>query len=334
MPIAAIAQRIRAFSLSIGQLTFGSFLLVLAVIMMTSIASVVAIRHIDATFAELQRLQSVGDLAEEIDRRMNELRLAARDYVTEPEAHSTGVWDAASALNELLKKTRLELAPEQREMIDGVAARLATYRRGIERVTALIARRDELIAALPPLRENFDKAVAETEDKAAATALFAAQSRIAAALLAHEPASAEQSAPGMGALAIAEPRLRGAVDGYADAVISLSTRERQIADLDREVLGTEGRLIGRVTELLRELSAKQGRVLSRDFARTLADDKWQSIVLGGAGVLIGLFAALFMVRRTVRPLKALATALRALAVGENATSTPAGEVDNEIGDSA
>src|SRR3954464_6650416 len=234
MSLAPIARRLRSLSLSIGQLTFGGFLLVLAVIMMTSIASVVAIRHIDTTFAELQRLQSVGDLAEEIDRRMNELRLAAREYVTNPESHSTGVWDATSALNELLKKTRLELAPEQQEMIDGVAVRLATYRGGIERVTALIARRDELISALPPLREQLDKAVAETQDKVTATALFAAQSRIAAALLAHDPASAEQSARSMGALDIAEPRLRSAVDGYADAIISLSTRERQIVDLDRE----------------------------------------------------------------------------------------------------
>jgi PAS domain S-box-containing protein len=334
MPFAAIAQRIRSFSLSIGQLTFGSFLLVLAVIMMTSIASVVAIRHIDATFAELQRLQSVGDLAEEIDRRMNELRLAARDYVTDPGAHSTGVWDAASALNVLLKKTRLELAPEQREMIDGVAARLSTYRSGIERVTTLIARRDDLIALLPPLRENFDKAIAETSDKVAAAALFSAQSRIATALLAHDPASAEQAAQSMRALNIEEQGLRNAVDGYAEAITALSTRERQIADLDRDVLGAEGRLIGRVTELLRELSAKRGRVLSNDFARTLTDDKWQSIVLGAAGVLIGLFAALFMVRRTVRPLKAIATAIRSLAVGEKDTSIPATEVDNEIGDIA
>ncbi len=334
MPFAAIAQRIRAFSLSIGQLTFGSFLLVLAVIMMTSIASVVAIRHIDTTFAELQRLQSVGDLAEEIDRRMNELRLAARDYVTDPEAHSTGVWDAASALNVLLKKTRLELAPEQREMIDGVAARLSTYRSGIERVTALIARRDELIAALSPLREIFDKAIADTSDRAAAAALFSAQSRIAQALLAHDPASAEQAAQSMRVLAIGEPRLRSAVDAYAEAIISLSTRERQIADLDREVLGTEGRLIGRVTELLRELSAERGRVLSNDLARTLADDKSQSIVLGAAGVLIGLFAALFMVRRTVRPLNAIAKAIRSLAVGEKDTSIPATDVNNEIGDIA
>src|SRR6195952_5581272 len=110
---AAISQRLRSFSLSIGQLTFGSFLLVLAMTMMTSIASVVSIRHIDATFAELQRLQSLGDLAEDIDRRMNELRLAARDFVTDPGARSDLVGDAALALSELLKKTRLELAPEQ-----------------------------------------------------------------------------------------------------------------------------------------------------------------------------------------------------------------------------
>src|SRR6478735_3254214 len=110
---AALLARIRSLSLSIGQLTFGSFLLLLAVIAATSMASVVAIRHIDFTFAELQRLQTVGDLAEEIDRRMNELRLAARDFVTEPGSQSGQVGQAATSLSEVLKKTRLELAPEQ-----------------------------------------------------------------------------------------------------------------------------------------------------------------------------------------------------------------------------
>ena len=69
-------------------------------IAMTSIASVISIRHIDATFAELQHLQSLGDLAEEIDRRMNELRLAARDFVTDPAAPSNRVCDAASSLSD------------------------------------------------------------------------------------------------------------------------------------------------------------------------------------------------------------------------------------------
>ena len=334
MPFAAIVRRIRSFSLSIGQLTFGSFLLLLAVITATSMASVLALRHVDATFAELQRLQSVGDLAEEIDRRMNELRLAARDFVTDPGARSDLVGQAASELGVLLKKTRLELAPEQQDMIDGVTQRLANYSDGIERITVLIARRAELVAALPPIRERFESAIAAVPDRATAGSLVRAQNRIAAALLAHDPAGAEQTAESMRALPIDDPSLRSAADAYAAAITSISGAEREIAKLDKEVLGTQGRLIGQVTELLRELSARRGRVLSQEFARTLAETKWQSIILGSAGVLIGLFAALFVVRRTVRPLASIAASIRALASGQKEASIPATDVNNEIGDIA
>jgi PAS domain S-box-containing protein len=334
MPFAAIVQRIRSFSLSIGQLTFASFMLLLAMIVMTSVASVVSIRHIDTTFAEVQRLQSLGDVAEEIDRRMNELRLAARDFVTDPGARSDRVGEAASALSELLKKTRLELAPEQQDMIDGVAQRLANYRSGFERVTALIARRADLIAALPPVRERFESAIAAVPDRQTARSLFRAQNQITAALLARDPVEAERSAHRMRALPIDDPALRSAADAYADAIILLSATEADIAEVDKEVLGTEGRQIGRVTELLRDVSAAGGRVLAGDFARTLADDKLQSILLGFAGVLIGLAAALFVVRRTVRPLKAIAGAIRSLAGGEKRTLIPATDVNNEIGDIA
>jgi PAS domain S-box-containing protein len=301
---------------------------------MTSVASVVSIRHIDATFAELQRLQSLGDVAEDIDRRMNELRLAARDFVTDPGARPDRVGEAASALSALLKKTRLGLAPEQQEMIDGVAQRLANYRDGIERVSALIGRRDELVAALPPKRGRFEQAIAEIPERATARSLFRAQNQVTAALLAHDPAGAEASAQRMRALPIDDPSLRSATDAYADAIVSLSGTEAEIAKLDKEVLGTEGRQIGRVTELLRDLSASRGRVLANDFGRTLAHDKWQSIILGIAGVLIGLAAALFVTRRTVRPLKAIAGAIRSLAGGEKYTSIPATDVNNEIGDIA
>ena len=324
----------RSFSLSIGQLTFGSFLLVLAVIIITSTASVIAIRHIDSTFAELQRLQSVGDLAEDIDRRMNELRLAARDFVTEPATQSGQVGEAATSLSEVLKKTRLELAPEQQDMIDGVTERLSTYRNGIERISALINRRAEMIVALPPLREKFDNAVAESADPAVASTLSQTQSRIASALLAQNPSAAEQAAQTMRSMTISDPKLRKAVDGYAEAIIGISLRERQISDIDKEVLGAEGRLIQRVTELLREVSSRRGHILSRDFARTLTEAKWQSIVLGTAGVLIGLFAAALVVRRTVRPLASIATSIRAVAGGETNASIPATDVDNEIGDIA
>jgi PAS domain S-box-containing protein len=334
MPFATLAQRIRSFSLSIGQLTFAGFILLLAMIVITSIASVIAIRHIDRTFAELQRLQSVGDLAEDIDRRMNELRLAARDFVTDSGAQSSQVGEAAASLNEVLKKTRLELAPEQQGMIDGVTARLSTYRSGIERISSLINRRIDLIVGLPPLREAFDAAIADIPDPAMASTLSQTQSRIATALLAHNPSAAEQAAQSMRALTIEDPRLRAAVNNYAEAIVAISIRERQIADIDKEVLGSEGRLIGRVTELLREVSSRRGHVLARDFANTLREAKWQSIVLGTVGVLLGLLAALLVVRRTVRPLASIAVSIRALAAGEKNTAIPATDVNNEIGDIA
>ncbi len=333
-PFDKIPRRLRSFSLSIGQLTFGSFLLVLAMTMMTSIASVVAIRHIDSTFAELQRLESVGDLAEEIDRRMNELRLAARDFVTDPGARSDRVWNAASSLDELLKETRLKLASEQQGMIDGVTERLANYREGFERVTVQIARRSDLTAALPPLREKFESAIADVPDRMIARSLFRAQNQIAAALLAHDPTAVAEAAQRMRSLAIDAPTLRAAVDAYADGIVAISSTEDEIAGLDKNVLGAEGRLIGQVTETLREISTRQGHILSDDFAKTLTQAKWQSIVLGTLGVLIGLFAAIFVVRKTVRPLAAIAASIRALAGGDKQASIPATDVNNEIGDIA
>jgi PAS domain S-box-containing protein len=244
------------------------------------------------------------------------------------------VWGAASSLNELLKKTRIELAPEQQEMIDGVTTRLEAYRSGIERVANLIASRAKLIGTLPELREKLETVTEQATDQSASRTLFRAQSEVAAALLGHDPTTAEQSAEKMRAIPIGEPAVRAAVEAYADAVIAISLREREIADIDKEVLGTEGRLIGRVTKLLRELSAQRERVLSRDFARTLAETKWQSIGFGSVGIMVGLLAAVFVVRRTIRPLKAIARAIRKLAGGEKETSIPATDVDNEIGDIA
>src|SRR5271156_631139 len=101
-----------------------------------------------------------------------ELRLAARDFVTDPNAQSDRVSEAVSALSALLKKTRLELAPEQQDMIDGVAQRFANYREGIEHVSVLIGRRDELVAALSPLREQFETAIAGEPDRQVARNLF------------------------------------------------------------------------------------------------------------------------------------------------------------------
>ncbi|MET0968118.1 MAG: PAS domain S-box protein [Tardiphaga sp.] len=336
MPIAVAAffQRVRSSSLSIGQLTFSGFLLVLLVIMFTSAASVVVIRHIDATFAELQRLQMISDLAEDIDRRLTGLRLAARDVVIDRDTQPEKATQAAAALGDLLTKTRLELAPDQRDMADGITARLSTYRDAIERVSSLIARRAALLTTLPALRETFEDAVPTITNQAGAKAMFRAQNEIASALLARDPIGAEQAAQRMRALPLSTPALHDAAVAYTDAIIDVCTTEREIVDLDRNVLGTQGQVIGRVTELLRKLSAHRGQMLAGDFARTLNDARWWSILLGATGVLIGLFAAIVVVRRIVTPLKLIARSIRALSGGATHTAVPATELNNEIGDIA
>jgi hypothetical protein len=188
--------------------------------------------------------------------RITELRLAARDFVTDPGTQSTQIAEATTALSDVLKKTRLELAPEQQDMIDGVTERLATYRN---------RHRADLHADHPPRRpcsltcrrcatSSMPRSPA-APDAGVTAELFQFQNRIAAALLAHNPSAAELAAQGIRAMAIADQNLRDAANAYAEAVVAISIRERQIAEIDKEVLGTEGRLIQRVTELLREVSA-------------------------------------------------------------------------------
>jgi len=327
-------KRLRPSQASIGQIIFGSFLLLLAIIVATSVVSVLAIHRLNDTFTQLQRLQRVGDLAEEIDRRMNELRLAARDFLSEPSPQADHVREPAKALAQLLEDARPELALDQKDMIDGVIARLSNYREGFEKIATLTDRRRELIAQMPALDEQFNAAAVGIADREIAARLRRDQGKIAAAMLARDTAAAETAARDMRGVGVDDPKARGAVDAYADDIIELSTTEAEIVRLDSEVLGNEGRLIARVTDLLRDVSARRGHTLANGFARTLFETRWQSILTGIICLLVGLSAAVFVVRRTVRPLAAIAAAIRALATGSRNTAIPDTELHNEIGDIA
>jgi PAS domain S-box-containing protein len=332
--LAERLKQLRPSQASIGRIIFGSFLLLLAIIVGTSVVSVLAIHRLNDTFTELQRLQRVGDLAEEIDRRMNELRLAARDFLSEPNPRAAQVREPATALAQLLQDARPELALDQKDMIDGVIARLSNYREGFEKIANLTDRRRALMAQLPTLDARFNAVVAGAADRDTAANLLRDQNRIAAALLARDSAAAEKSAREMRGVAVTEPAVRSAVDAYADDIVELAATEAEIVRLDTEVLGNEGRLIARLTDQLRDISAERGHTLSNTFARTLAEARWQSILTGIICLLVGLSAAVFVVRRTVRPLAAIATAIRALAAGSRDTAIPDTELHNEIGDIA
>ena len=154
-----------------------------------------AIHRLNDTFTQLQRLQRVGDLAEEIDRRMNELRLAARDFLSEPSPQADHA-RARQALAQLLEDGG-ELALGQKDMIDGVIARLSNYREGFEKIATLVDRRRELITRLPALDEQFNAAAVGIADREIAANLRRDQGKIAAAMLARDTAAAETSARDM-----------------------------------------------------------------------------------------------------------------------------------------
>ena len=122
MPFAAIVQRIRSFSLSIGQLTFAQ--LPAAAGDDRDDQRRQRRRHpphryhlCRAAAPRERRRPGRGDRPAHERAAAGGARL--RDRSGGP---SDRVWEAASALSALLKKTRLELAPEQQDMIDGVAA--------------------------------------------------------------------------------------------------------------------------------------------------------------------------------------------------------------------
>src|SRR3569833_4274547 len=117
-------------------------------------------------------------------------------------------------------------------MIDGVTQRLANYREVSDRVGELSARRAELLSTLPAARGHFEAAIAQGPDRETARALFRLQNQISSALLARDPAAAEQAARGMLTVKIDDPGMRSAVDEYANRVIAIAATEDSISQLD------------------------------------------------------------------------------------------------------
>jgi PAS domain S-box-containing protein len=215
-----------------------------------------------------------------------------------------------------------------------VSQHLTDYKLGIQQISALMVRRAELLSALPKARDHFEAIVSDVPDTAVVRDLFRAQNQVAEALLARNSDAATQAAQHMRTIAVQDTAVQTAVAGYVDSITAISDTEHQISRLDSDVLYTESSQIGGVTNLLRDLSAIRSRILSNDLSRIISDDKWQTIILGVLGILVGLGAAMIVVQKTVSPLKSIARAIRLLAGGEKDTSIPGTETSNEIGDIA
>lgn len=348
------ARRSR-FTIGIRGLTIGGFALLIGIIIVSSLANLLAIRDFDRAFGELQRLHRASELAAEIDRRMTALRLAASDVVAEGSTDASQPLAQARELADLLQTARPQLSFEEQDMIDGIAQRLATYRDAFDRLVGLARGRGEATARLEAAATDIDSGASELLAGPAATATGSAMAGPAIHLLAAEhrawlglsdrraldPARAQQATAdlqtAMASLrAAAAPlddlgKLDAAVARFAAAATALAQTVVEANRLDERVLRTEGRLIARTTDLLREAGARSEADLGQQLTASLDGATWRSLGFGGACLLIGLVSVFFVVRRTVTPVQRVTEAMRGLASGGQNTAIPYLDDRSEIG---
>ena len=115
----------------ISTMIYGGFFLLVVVIVAASLLGASALRRIDNTFHDVQRVQSASDLADEIERRAYALRLAVRDVVTIQRSPATAR-AVGDGLARLLREAAPQLSAEHRDMVDGMLERLARIETGLQ----------------------------------------------------------------------------------------------------------------------------------------------------------------------------------------------------------
>ena len=115
----------------ISTMIYGGFFLLVVVIVAASLLGASALRRIDKTFHDVQRVQSASDLADEIERRAFALRLAVRDVVT-TQRNPAAARAVGDGLARLLREAAPRLSAEHRDMVDGMLERLARIETGLQ----------------------------------------------------------------------------------------------------------------------------------------------------------------------------------------------------------
>ena len=108
-------------------LIYGGFALLVVVIIAASLLGASAMRRVDRTFRDVQRVQRSSDLSDEIERQASQLRLAVRDVIntSQDPATARGVVDA---IDTLIKDATPNLSAENAGMVGGMLQRLARVR--------------------------------------------------------------------------------------------------------------------------------------------------------------------------------------------------------------
>jgi hypothetical protein len=315
----------RPITLSIRQCILGGFLLLVIIIAASTVFGILTLQEIEGDFLALQRQSAVSSLGEDIARRTAALRQEARDYIVDRTVAADQVIALADALAQQVEQARADLSPEPADMLKGIGQRLAAFRSGFQRIVQLQQKHEELATSLEQSANRLPKlvlAVTEEARQSGATEAMAAAIHFGVnalyaldrlhlavpapdrdpsvdsdAMAALDAQLAALSAFAGGAGKTASDALRLLIPNLSELRQSLTAVEEETSQLDAKVLGTEGKLIVRITDLLRQSASRGESSIAAQLSGTISSIRRMSLSFGVATTILGAFCAILIVRR-------------------------------------
>jgi signal transduction histidine kinase/DNA-binding response OmpR family regulator len=335
LPLAGFLARHASF----GRIIVGAFLLLVATFAGNFVMGTVWLDEIRGQFSALRALSDASGLGADIARNTAALRQAARDHINTRAVPAADVARKADEVLRQIVQAQSTMGPEERDMLAGILERLTRFRVGFEQIAGLEQQRDEsltvLRGSLADLRREAAAQLAAMEPGEAATRLEQENSAIASLMLAEALGDSTPDVAEAIETLQTDPAANADVRRIA-ARIQASHKlrgdlEKEIAKLDARYIGNEGRLIVRVTELLRDQAARreqdvaaQQAVMMQGVARTSAI----FFALCLAGMVAGLILVLLAF---IRPLARLADLLLTLSRSDQPIAVPYRTRQDEIG---
>jgi signal transduction histidine kinase/CheY-like chemotaxis protein/HPt (histidine-containing phosphotransfer) domain-containing protein len=331
------AQKARHGSSARGLIV--AFLLLVVLFVGSFVAGRLSLQAIRDQYDALRALGQATTLAADIARNTTALRQAARDHMTGQTVTSDEVLKRTDDLIRQITDAQTSMGPEERDMLAGVPERLSRLREGFGRIVALEQLRDtsraELLATLGDLQRETAARVVELGPGEAAPRLLRSSYEIADRV--HTVLSGAMESKSVAAIAapLAEaathPTLAIIVARIANAHRAHEALLRDIAGLDSRFLGTEGRLIVRTTELLRDQAAREEQALADQESALMTRIGRVSLIFFAACVLIVAAGLLLILTRYIRPLAHLSRLLLQVSETGQPVRVPYQQRGDEVG---
>ena len=358
-------QTLKKFRISTK--TFAGFGLVLALLMVISAVGIYALSFSQGTFSEYRGLARETNEVGRVQANMLMTRMGVKDFIINGNDKAIEVVrQRAAATAELAEKAKgLVANAEQRALMDSIGTQIGAYESTFEQVTALQARRNELVHGQldqigPEIRKKFstvmDTAYRDRDIHAAYYAgevqkrLLLARLYVYRFLVENSEASAERARKEFALMDQETEKLLANLENptrrkltneaielrnqYGDAFEQVVATITERNDLIHNTLDRIGPEIAEAVEGFKlEVKAQQDE-LGPQAEAAMQSAVWVTAAVALISVIIGALAAWLIGTGIARPIAAMTGAMSRIADGDKSVEVPAQDHGDEVGDLA